>query len=163
MRIVAPIPKKSANKAKFSKNHFFLPGGFTPFMSKSLNLRPLLSITFPKGFRKSEKFGHWTLKRSEQMQKNWKKKNTYLMRQFYTLYKLNFSNLRSLLPITFSQGLQKSKNFGHWTFGSGGTKTGKRSEKHQYQNILLSKAKFAQKQTFFYGNLTPFIIKSFQM
>ena len=29
---------------------------------KFSNLRPLLSITFPQGFRKSKKFGHWTLR-----------------------------------------------------------------------------------------------------
>ena len=44
-----------------SPKTIFLRGGFRPFMSKTLNLRPLLSITFPQGFRKSKKFGHWTL------------------------------------------------------------------------------------------------------
>ena len=45
---------------------------------KFSNHRPLLSVTFPQGFRKSEKFGHWTLgngtiktfKLSEQMKKS---------------------------------------------------------------------------------------------
>ena len=35
-------------------------------------------------------------------------------------------NLRPLLSITFPQGFQKSKKFGHWTSGSGGKKTFKR-------------------------------------
>ena len=41
------------------------------------------------------------------------------------------SNLRPLLSITRPQGFQISKKFGHWTFGSGGNKTAKRSEKQQ--------------------------------
>ena len=65
-------------------------------------------------------------------------------RCFYTLYKQKFSNMRPVLSIIFPQGFQKYKKFGHWTLGSGGKKTGKQSEKHRYQNILLSRAKFAQ-------------------
>ena len=34
---------------------------YTLYEQKFSNLRPLLSITFLKGFRKSKKFGHWTL------------------------------------------------------------------------------------------------------
>ena len=30
------------------------------FVHTNLNLRPLLSITFPQGFQKSKKFGHWS-------------------------------------------------------------------------------------------------------
>ena len=40
-----------------------------------------------------------------------------------------FSNLRPFLSINFLKGFQKSKKFGRWTFGSGGKKTFKRSEK----------------------------------
>ena len=48
---------------------------YTLYEQKLSNLRPLLSITFPQGFKKSKKFGHWnsrsggkkTVKRSEQM------------------------------------------------------------------------------------------------
>ena len=50
------------------------------------------------------------------------------LRRFYTFYKQKFLNLRPLLSITFPQGFQKSKKFLHWTLGSGGKKTLKRSE-----------------------------------
>ena len=43
-------------------------------------------------------------------------------RQFYTLYEQKFSNLRQLLALTFPQGFQISKKFGHWT-SSGDKKT----------------------------------------
>ena len=40
---------------------FFLPQQFyTLYGQKFSNLKPLLSITFPQGFRKSKKFAHWT-------------------------------------------------------------------------------------------------------
>ena len=50
---------------------------YTLYEQKLSNLRSLLFITFPKGFRKSQKFEHWTLgsggketfKRGKQMQK----------------------------------------------------------------------------------------------
>ena len=48
---------------------------------------------------------------------------------FYTLYEQKFSNMRPLFSITFPQGFQKSKKFGHWTLGSGGKNTAKRNEK----------------------------------
>ena len=48
--------------------------------------------------------------------------------RFFTFYKQKFSNLRPLLSITFPQGLLKSKKFRHWTLGSGGKKTVKRSD-----------------------------------
>ena len=47
------------------------------------------------------------------------KKQEKKWRQFYTLYKQKFSNLRPLLSITFPQGFLNSKKFGHWTSGSG--------------------------------------------
>ena len=78
-----------------------------------------------------------------------KKKTFFLSRQFYTLYKQEFSNLKTLLCSTFPQGFQKYKIFGHLTLGSRGKKIVKRSEKHQYQKILLSKAKIVQKQALF--------------
>ena len=55
----------------------------------------------------------------------------------------------------------KSLDIGLWEFGGGGTV--KRSEKHRYQKILLSKAKLAQKQTFLLGNFTPFDSKRFKI
>ena len=91
-------------------------------------------------------------------------KQLVLPRQFYTLHERNFSNLRTLLSITFPQGFRKTKWFRHWMSGSGGKKTGKRSEKHRYQKILLSKTKFAQKLIFFVcGNFTPFISTNLQI
>ena len=81
--------------------------------------------------------GQKTCKRSEQMKKKKKtEKKTVLPRQFYTLYEHKFSNLRPLLSITFPQRFRESKKFAHWTSGSGGKKTVKRIEKHQYQKKL---------------------------
>ena len=64
------------------------------------------------------------------------------------------SYLRPLLSITFFQGFQISKKFGHWTSGSGGKKTGKQSEQsvtdrqthksktnQKWQNALLENSK----------------------
>ena len=63
MRIVLPIPKNPASKAKFAKKlTYFAPLYNTLYEQKFSNLRPFLSITFPQGFRIFEKFGHWTLK-----------------------------------------------------------------------------------------------------
>ena len=56
------------------------------------------------------------------------------MRQFYTIYEQKFSNLSPLLSITFPQGFPGSKIFGHWTSGSGGKKTFKRSDK-KFSNL----------------------------
>ena len=75
------------------KKHFLLRQFYAIFKQKSSNLRSILSITFPQGFRISRIFGHWTsgsggkktVKLSEQMkQKSVKKK---LPRQFYTIVK----------------------------------------------------------------------------
>ena len=41
---------------------------------------------------------------------------------------LKFSNWRPLLEFTFSQGFRISQKFGHWTLGSGGSKTVNQSE-----------------------------------
>ena len=99
------------------------------------SLRTLLSFTFQKGFQKSKKLGHWTLgrwaKRCLKGVNKWEKKSVnkcfffvfFLSRWFYTLYEQKFSNLIPFLSITFPQGFQKSRNFGHWTTGSGGKKT----------------------------------------
>ena len=47
---------------------FFLKNKIFSWNNHDLIMRPLLFITFPKGFRKYKKFGHWT-SRSEQMKK----------------------------------------------------------------------------------------------
>ena len=118
---------------------------YTLYKYKVSNLRPICFITFPQGFQKSKKVGHWTspsggnktFKRSEQRKKKIRKKLSSL-RQFYTLFEQVFSNLRPLLSITFPQKFHKPKKFGHWTSGSGGKKAVKRSEKHGYQKKSCS-------------------------
>ena len=61
MRIVAPIQKNPASMAKFAEIlTFFARRFYTLYEQKFYNLRPLLFITFPQGFRISKKFGHWT-------------------------------------------------------------------------------------------------------
>ena len=67
-------------------------------------------------------------------------------------YEQKSSNLRPHLSDTFPQGFQKSKKFGHWTMGSGGEKTFKRSEP--------IKQKFLKKCR---GDFTPFLSKSCQI
>ena len=62
----------------WGKCSFFALQFYTLYEQQCSNLRPLLSITFPQGFWKSKKFGHWTsgnggektFKRSEQMKKS---------------------------------------------------------------------------------------------
>ena len=52
--------KRSEQMKKIPKKLFLPRRFYTIFQQKSSNLRPLLSITFPQGFRISKKFGHWT-------------------------------------------------------------------------------------------------------
>ena len=77
MRIVLPIPKNPASKAKFAKKiSYFVRLYNTLYEQKFSNLRPFLAITFPQGFRIFEKFGHWTLKQGASRRSsgvnNWK-------------------------------------------------------------------------------------------
>ena len=82
--------KHPASKAKCARRLYTL------YEQKFSNLRHLLSNTFPQGFRKSKKFGHWTFrsggkkrfKRSEQMNKSVNK--LFSPQQFYTLYEPKF-------------------------------------------------------------------------
>ena len=76
------------------------------------------------------------------------------MRGLTTLYEKKFSNLRPLLSITFSQGFQKSKRFGHWILESGAKKTFKLSEQIK---------KIRKKNLFCRCNFTLFLSKSFQI
>ena len=112
MRIVEPIKKILLVRHNSQKNYLFLARRFyTLYEQKFSNVRHLLSNTFPQGFRKSKKLGHWTFrsggkkrfKVSGQMKKS-VKKNFFSPRQFYTIYEPMFSNLRRLLSITFPQG-----------------------------------------------------------
>ena len=131
---------------KIRKKLFFLPRQFyTLYEPKFSNLRPFLIITFPQGFRKFNKFGHWTLgsggrkavkqSKKHQYQKNpaqWgkmrPKANFFFAQQVYTLYGQQFSNLRPLFSITFPQGFRIFKKFERWTLKGGGKKIVKRSE-----------------------------------
>ena len=86
----------------------------------------LHSVLFLKASEYLKKIGHCTLERGGKKNLNrvnkWRKKickKLFPSRQFYTLYKQQFLNLRPLLSITF----------GHWTWGSAGKKTAKQSEK----------------------------------
>ena len=86
---------------------------YTLYKQKLSDLRPLLAFTFPKGFRKSKKLGHWTsrsggkktFKMCEQIKiYPWKTCNR---RGDFSPLEAKVSNLRPLLSITFPQGFQK--------------------------------------------------------
>ena len=72
---------------------------------------------------------------------------------FDTLYEKKFSNLRPLLSLSFPQGFQKSKvctlDFVNWGQKSLLKKPLKGVRNTNSKKILLSKAKFAQKLTYF--------------
>ena len=56
------IPLKRVNKWRiivYKKKLFLQRQFYTLYEKKLSNLRPLPSITFPQGFRKLKKFGHW--------------------------------------------------------------------------------------------------------
>ena len=137
MRIVAPIPKKILLVGQNSreKNKLFCARRFyTLYEQKCSNLRPLLFITFSQGFWTSKKFGHWTsenggknmFKRSEQMKRH--VKNFFCHGDFRPFLSKNFQICDHFFPLLF-QGFRISKKFRHWTLGSGGKRTVKRSEK----------------------------------
>ena len=105
MRILAPIPTKILLLSKIcQKLNFFVRPFCTLYEQEYSNLRPILSISFLQGFRKSTMFGHWTsgregkkmFKRSEQMTKE-------SVKLFLPISKQKCSNLRPLLSITFLQ------------------------------------------------------------
>ena len=52
---------KKKRKEEFVKNFFATQRFYTLYEQKFSNVRQLISNTFPKGFQKSKKFGHWTL------------------------------------------------------------------------------------------------------
>ena len=117
------------------------------------NLRPLLFIICPQGFWKSKNFGDWTSASGGKKRligvNKWRKKSikTCFATAIYTFYEQKFSNLRPLLTITFPQGFQKSKKFGHWTSENGVKRPFKGARNTVTNKILFSKAKFTQKQT----------------
>ena len=83
MQIVAPIPKKNLLVRQNLQIFFFFFSQWfkTLYRQKISNLRPLLSTTFPQGFWKSKKFGHWNLESGEKRRLNgvnkWRRKNPY--------------------------------------------------------------------------------------
>ena len=93
--ISRPMPQDQKNPASRTK---FTKLFFTLYEQKVSNLRPLLSITFSQGIRKSKIFGHQTLesgdkktfKWSEQIKNICKKKKMFSPRRFYTLYEYFF-------------------------------------------------------------------------
>ena len=143
-------------------------------MRKNSNRRPLLFITFPQEFRKSNKFGHWTSgsggKRtcnwSEQMKKKKPpKKNLFLPRQFYTLYEHKFSNLRPLLSITFPKDSENLKSLHIGLQEAGGKRPFKGLRNTNTKKFLLNKAKVAKKKYKYIlsNDFSPFISKIFQI
>ena len=110
MRIVAPIPKNPASKAKVVENQtFFARRFYTLYEQKYSNLRPLLSISLPQGFGKSKNFGHWTLgsggektfKWSEQRKKKIQKKNFFRRSNFRHFLSKNVHIWDPFSPLLF--------------------------------------------------------------
>ena len=57
---IGPEGRCFENGGEAKKQTFFLRGDFRPLPNKILNVRPLLSITFPQEFRISKNIGHPT-------------------------------------------------------------------------------------------------------
>ena len=139
MRIVAPMPQEAGPRQNQQKINFFARRFQTTSKQKCSNVRPLLSITFPQGFRISKNIGHptlgkggkKTLKRYLKSEEN-EEKILFFARRFQTIFKQKCSYLRPLLSITFLQGFRISKNIGHPTSGSGGKKNVKRYLKSEH-------------------------------
>ena len=140
------------------KQNFFGRRFYTLYKQKFSKLRPILSLTFPQGFWKSKKFGHWTLrsgdrktfKWSEQMNKNLKKKKKKKIRGYFTPFmSKSFKIWDHFFPLLFPKD---SKNLigldiGLWEVGAKRSLNGVRNT--YAKKILFSKAEFAQIQTFF--------------
>ena len=108
------------------KKHFSPRLFYILYEQKFSNLRPLLSITFPQGFRKSKKFGHWTLgsggkktfKWSEQMEKI-SKKNFIRRGNFTPFFCKNVQILDPFFPLLFPKESESLKilDIRHWKVG----------------------------------------------
>ena len=96
--------------------------------------RPLLSITFPQGFRISKNIGHPTLgsggkktvKRYLKSEKKVKNKKLFLRGDFRQFLNKNVHIWDPFFPLLFPKDSESLKNIGHPTSGSGGKKTVKR-------------------------------------
>ena len=122
----------------YEKNKFFARQFHTFYEKKFDNLRPLLSIPFPKGLQISKKkkwtldFGKWGKKQmSEKMSEKIKKicKNLFRRRNFSPFMRKSFQIWDHFFQLLFPRGFWMSKKIGYWTFGSGGKKTFQQSEK----------------------------------
>ena len=150
---------------KIRKKNFLPRRFYTIFAKKCSNLRPFLSITFPQGFQIFKYFGHWisgsvgkrTVKQSEQMRRKKSVKN------FLHNFQQKNSNLRPFLSITFCQGFRISIKLGHWTSGSGGKKTFKRSEqmKKKIRKQLFLPCQFYTLYEQKFSNLRPLLSITF--
>ena len=166
MRIEAKIPKKSCQQGKIlqikNARRFY-----TFHKQKFSNLRPLLPIIFPPRILK-KKNGHQTsgsmckktFKRIEK-KKNNTQQNTFLPRQFYTLYEQQFSNLRPLLSIIFFPKIPKIKKVCTLEFGKWGQKIVKKTPIPKKSSSL--RQNFPKTNFFLSGDFTPFISKSIQI
>ena len=134
-------------------------GKFTHFISKRFHIWDhFFPIFFSKDSENLKSFdiglqevgAKRCLKRMNKWRRKKYAKQTLFPRRFYTLYEQKLLNLRPLLSITVPQGFRKSKKFGHWTLGSGG-KMLNGVKNTDAKKILLSKAKFAQQNTFFFA------------
>ena len=124
----------------------------TIFRQKCLYLRPLLSITFPQGFRISKNIGHptlgnegeKTLKKDRKPKKTEKseEKNFFLRGDFRQFSNKNVHIWDHFFPIFFPQGFRISKNIGHPTSGSGGKKTVKRYLKSEQTDRRMDKSTY---------------------
>ena len=112
--------KTLLSKAIFTqKQYFFVRQFYTLYYLKISNLRPLLSSTFPLGFRIEIFFGHPTLgyggKKTFKRYLNSERTH----RQTHTHIWTNrlIKSIGPLLSITFPQGFRISKHFGHPILG----------------------------------------------
>ena len=165
MRIVAPIPKNPASKAKFVKNIFFCLANFTHFMSKSIQILdhffPLVFpqdsfISFSPRNLKSLDIGLWEVgakiclngvNKGEKIPKQ-----LFAPRRFQTIFEQKSLHLRPLLSITFSQEFPIFKNFGHW---------GKKMFKRYLKIEQIIKNPY--KNFFRRGDFRPFLSKNVQI
>ena len=143
--------KRYLKREKSEEEKNFVRRFQTIFKQKCSYLRPLLSITFPQGFRISKNIGHTTsgiggtktVKKTKNRRRPKKvKKKTFFCAAILDHFKQKCSYLRPLLSITFPQGFRISKNIGHPTSRSGGTKTVKKTKNRR-------RPKKVKKKTFF--------------
>ena len=127
LRIVAPIPKNPANKAKFAKKKtLFLRSNFTPFRSKSIQCETTSFHYFSQGFRICKKCVHWTLGRGDK--KTFKRREQTLKISKTLFWSGNLTPFISKsfqiwdhffkLPFHKDSEYLKSLNIGLWELGA---------------------------------------------